>query len=406
MGAGKSSAAINYINEHPTDKFIYITPYLSEAARIKSGCPQMDFIEPSNRQSKYKFKKTLHTAALIKERRNIATTHQAFKGYSSDMLDDIREAGYVLIIDENVEVLERFDCHPDDLTLAVDAGYIVENDGIYSTSGREYNGRLYSDLFGMLQSRALVHVTEGGANGYFYWALPPELVTSFKEVFVLTYLFSGQSIHHFFEINHLDYEFIGVERTADGGYRFGSYPGYIPEYVHNLKDKLHIIEQSKLNDVGEDYYALSKRWFERGGEGVEQLKRNVSNCYNNIWRDVPANRRLWGSYKGAYNQIKGKGFSRAFLTFNAKAMNEYRNRDSLVYVANPFMNVGEKTFYQMHGIEVDEDSYALSIAIQWIWRSAIRDGGDVYLYIPSRRMRMLLIEWIESVSQTGGGAHG
>lgn len=401
MGSGKTESAINYINSHPEDRFIYITPYLSEASRIKSGCPDMDFVEPSNKKSKYDFKKTLHTAALIKDRRNIATTHQAFKGYTSDMLEDIRAAGYILIIDENVEVLEKFDCHSDDLRIAVDAGYVVENNGVYSTSGREYNGRMFSELFSMLQSRELIHVSNEGDAEYFYWALPPSLVTSFKEVFVLTYMFRGQSIHHFFEINHLDYEYIGVERTDDGGYRFGPYPGYIPDYVYDLKNKIHIIDQSKLNDVGDDYYALSKRWFERGGAGVDQLKRNVINCYNNIWRDVPANRKLWGSYKGAYSQIKGKGYSRSFLTFNTKATNEFRNRDSLVYVANPFMNVGEKTFYQMHGIDVDEDAYALSIAIQWIWRSAIRDGGDVYLYIPSRRMRTLLSKWIESVCSKG-----
>lgn len=30
MGSGKSSAAINYMNEHPDKKFIYITPYLNK----------------------------------------------------------------------------------------------------------------------------------------------------------------------------------------------------------------------------------------------------------------------------------------------------------------------------------------------------------------------------------------
>lgn len=34
MGSGKSSAAITYMNEHPDDKFIYITPYLNEVKRI------------------------------------------------------------------------------------------------------------------------------------------------------------------------------------------------------------------------------------------------------------------------------------------------------------------------------------------------------------------------------------
>lgn len=103
--------------------------------------------------------------------------------------------------------------------------------------------------------------------------------------------------------------------------------------------------------------------------------------------------------------MRGKGYTKAFLTFNAKATNNYRNRDCLVYIANIFMNVNEKKFYQMHGIDVNEDMYALSIMVQWIWRSAIRDGKEIYIYIPSRRMRTLLVDWIDSLTK-GGNANG
>ena len=73
----------------------------------------------------------------------------------------------------------------------------------------------------------------------------------------------------------------------------------------------------------------------------------------------------------------------------------------MIYLDNQFMNVGEKTFYHKHGIEADNDMYALSIMVQWIWRSAIRDGDEIYLYIPSRRMRTLLENWIETASKGG-----
>lgn len=401
MGTGKSSAAITYLNEHPDDKFIYITPYLDEANRIKRGCPDMHFVEPSGKLKQYDFKKSVHTAALIKEGQNITTTHQAFKGYTPATLADIKTQNYTLIIDENVDVLETFEFHPDDLQIAVDAGYIADNNGVYSIAREDYKGHALSELFTLLKSRELVRMTDKEENELFYWALPPELLTSFKDVFILTYLFKGQSLHHFMEIYNIPYEYIGIEHTDDGGYRFGPYPGYTPEYVYHLKDMLHILDRDRINDVGDDYHALSMNWFKRGGSGVEQLKKNISNCYNNIWRDIPADRRLWGSYKGAYNQVRGKGYSKSFLTFNAKATNAYRNKDCLVYIANLFMNVNEKKFYNMHGIEVDEDAYALSIMVQWIWRSAIRDGTEVYLYIPSRRMRTLLIDWIEKTSKGG-----
>lgn len=401
MGTGKSSAAITYLNEHKNEKFIYITPYLEEATRIKQGCPSLRFIEPSDKIKKYNFKKFNHTAALIKEGRNITTTHQAFKMYTQETLNDIKSQGYTLIIDENVDVLEAFDFHQDDLKLAIDAGYISEKDGVYSISNPDYKGKALHELFSLLKSRELIRMTDKDDKTLFYWALPPDLLTSFKDVYILTYLFGGQSLHHFMKIYDIPYEYIGIERTDNGGYRFGNYPGYTPEYVTRLKDMLHIIEGGKINDVGDDYYALSMSWFKRDSSDVEQVKRNVSNCFNNIWRDVPADRKLWGSYKGECSQIKGKGYAKSFLTFNSKATNAYRNRDCLVYIANLFMNVDEKKFYYMHGIEVDEDLYALSIMVQWIWRSAIRDGGEVYLYIPSRRMRTLLTNWIENIGKGG-----
>jgi len=400
MGTGKSSAAITYLNEHPNDRFIYITPYLDEAARIKRECPDAHFIEPSEKLREYQYKKSAHTAALIKEGRNISTTHQAFKGYSAEMLEDIRRQGYTLIIDENVEVLERFDIDEADLQLAIDAGYIKETDGVYSVEKEDYNGRALHDLFYMLKSRELVKVVDKN-NTLFYWALPPELILSFKDVFVLTYLFGGQSIHHFLEIYNIPYEFIGIARTDGNQYRFCEAPGYTPEYVSHLSDMIHILDNDRLNAVGDDFYALSMSWFEHGGEDVEQLKRNIMNCYKNIWGDVPLDKRLWGSYKSAFNKLRGKGYTNAFLTFNAKATNNYRNRSHLVYPVNIFMNVEEKKFYHLHGIEVDEDIYALSIMVQWIWRSGIRDGQETYIYIPSRRMRTLLVNWIQSLSKGG-----
>ena len=48
MGTGKTEAAITYMNEHKEKKFIYITPYLAESNRIKEGCPELHFVEPSS----------------------------------------------------------------------------------------------------------------------------------------------------------------------------------------------------------------------------------------------------------------------------------------------------------------------------------------------------------------------
>ena len=46
------------------------------------------------------------------------------------------------------------------------------------------------------------------------------------------------------------------------------------------------------------------------------------------------------------------------------------------------------------GVSVDEDTWALSELIQWVFRSAIRENKEINVYIPSERMRNLLVEWL------------
>ena len=61
----------------------------------------------------------------------------------------------------------------------------------------------------------------------------------------------------------------------------------------------------------------------------------------------------------------------------------------------------EKLYLTDRGVKVDEDAYALSYMVQWIWRSAIRDGEEIWIYIPSKRMRTLLINWMDSLARGG-----
>lgn len=401
MGSGKTSAAIAYINTHPQNKFIYITPYLSEAARIHAACPKANFIEPSNRNPQYNFRKYSHACALIHEGKNIATTHAAFKYYTEETLRDIRKHEYTLIVDESVDIVERFQFKETDIQLLVDAGYLGREDGSYTLLKEGYQDGALSEMFRMFLSRELVQVKD--EENPYQWILPPEFFTAFRDVYILTYLFQGQSMCYLLMSQGIPFSYIGVQRI-DSEYSFSDTSGIPPNYVTQLKEKIHITEHQKLNEVGKNKCALSMSWFSRCDDTIETLKRNLWNCFNNIWREVPSSQKLWGSYKIGFAKLKGKGYTKLFLPFNARATNDYRDRTHLVYAANVFMNVGEKRFYESRGVVVDEDTYALSVMVQWIWRSAIRDGGEIWVYIPSRRMRTLFQNWIDTVSK--GGIYG
>ena len=47
---------------------------------------------------------------------------------------------------------------------------------------------------------------------------------------------------------------------------------------------------------------------------------------------------------------------------------------------------------------MDSDKLATSEMVQWLWRSQLRDGKEIWLYMPSKRMRQLLIKWVEEVT--------
>ena len=92
--------------------------------------------------------------------------------------------------------------------------------------------------------------------------------------------------------------------------------------------------------------------------------------------------------------IKGKGYTNAFVPINIRATNDYKDTIAVAYIANRYMKPTLKHFFESENINVDEDGYALSEMIQFIYRSAIRDGKPITIYIPSKRMRNLLKNWI------------
>ena len=105
------------------------------------------------------------------------------------------------------------------------------------------------------------------------------------------------------------------------------------------------------------------------------------------------------TFKTYKSKISGKGYSKGFLSSNMRATNEYRDRIAVAYLVNKYFNPYIKNFFVANGVKVDEDAYAVSEMLQFIWRSAIREGNPIELYIPSKRMRILLIQWMNSLNK-------
>ena len=417
MGSGKSSAAITYMNEHPDEKFIYVSPYLSETKRIKDSCPKLNFVEPNDGY------KHIHTNILIKNGCNISISHNILRDIPFDILTDIEEQGYSLIIDESLDVFSEVDEVFEDVESLIQYSELTEKDNdlncelpsnikslLYNSKKVSRPLSRYENFFKRLESNDIIKITSENGKSSYSWLLTLNFLTSFKHVFILTYLFEGSLMCTNLQLSEIPYKKIGVNRTSEG-YRFGEYNEYIPEYVKTIKNKIHIVNEDRLNDIGNDRNAFSMNWIETRKEDDTKTIVNNLSYYFRYFAPCPQSDRMWGSFAGKKNNERDKGelrkklsggrYTKSFVIFNKRATNELRNKRVLAYTANVFMNTGQKQTLAKRGIVPMEQTYALSTLVQWVWRSAIRDGQEITLYIPSYRMRTLFIRWLDIISTNG-----
>jgi len=91
MGSGKSSFAINYMNK-TDDRFIYITPFLSEIERVKKDITNKKFYDPKN----FGNGKLDSLKKLLEEGKNIASTHALFSTADQETVQLLESQGYTL----------------------------------------------------------------------------------------------------------------------------------------------------------------------------------------------------------------------------------------------------------------------------------------------------------------------
>lgn len=319
------------------------------------------------------------------------------------MYQELAEAKYTVIIDEELAVLsEDTAIFRDDINLLVAAGYAAEvgpQEYTLTDKGRTYQNGSMSALIKKMWSRSVVVSGAATTTRAYYWMFSPDLFRAADELFVLTYLFEGSEMNMFFNIHGIEYRKIGITHPDSRTYRFCDHMDYIPKYVGNLSKMLLVEDSEKMNDVGKRKTALSMNWYATHPKEVEKLRKNIYNFFHNINKDTPVADRMCGTFKTHWGKIRTKGYWNSDSAFALRATNMYANKTVLAYPVNVYANAGIVRFYSSLGQEFDNDNYALSIMIQWIWRSAIRNGQPISLYLPSRRMRELLYKWMKDTQK-------
>lgn len=389
MGSGKTSWCIDHINTHPEENFLYITPFLEEDERIIKSCfPVRDFRKPVNK-GKGKLS-SLNDLLMCQE--DIVSTHELFKHIDEDTKTHIENGHYTLILDEVLEVISPLNIKRDDLKvlresecISIDEGGIV----IWNQDKLDYDTK-YNDIKILAENHCLIQV-----NGTFLvWRYNPEIFALFDKVYILTYLFEASILRYFFDCYGLSY----IKKSViykEGKYELVDY--YVPDATQ-YAELINVYEGNLNTNFTQKDTGLSASWFKssQNGKKIRQLKNNVQNYFKNIL-GVKAESIMWTTFKDCFNKIKGKGYTNSFVSCNCRSTNEYSERSSLAYVVNIYVHPAVKIFFLERGIRVDQDKYALSEMLQWIWRSRIRKGEPINIYIPSRRMRGLLMKWLKNI---------
>lgn len=385
MGSGKTTAAIKAINTAPVEqKFMFVTPYLSEVARIKEGCAEKEFCEPVEGFDC----KTADLERLIDVQANIVTTHALFTIMPLEYLEKIRETGYVLFLDEALEPMEPLTgIDPLDAEYVTDKLIrINEDSSVEWIASEKYHGQ-FTFLRNMCDKGYLRGAVSDEGAACFVHILPTAYFTSFKDVVIMTYLFSGQILKNYLNIEKLPYKrlFLNYKEQMFASKREGT-------FRRDYRPLITILDNPRMNAIGDKKTALSHSWYARND--LKQVSNNLNNFFKNMMKS-PANSRLWTVFADCKEEVGGSRYSKSFLACNTRATNEYKDRTVLAYLVNRYRNPFFVRYFRYYGVETNNDIFALSEMLQWLWRSALRDGKHIILYIPSKRMRDLLKAWLD-----------
>lgn len=373
--------------------FIYVTPFLNEVTRVKDSVG-FKMYEPKEGS------KSRDLINLIEKGVSIATTHALFGLGGQELISLLDVNGYELILDEVLEVLKPINLKAGDIEILVSGGYVGINDDntVYVTEKGEENSKIgnnYTSQLDIIRSGRVILV----ADRMMLWEFPIDLLKHFKKITILTYMFDNQTMCNYLKAfgAKFNYKHLVNYRLVDGN---GCYDG------SKYRDLIDIYN-GKLNNVGEKAYSLSSTWFKNNlyTPVAKVLANNTYNYFRNvvgsrvgfsIWT-CPLKKDEYGSLteKDKKNSsIKVRDYASSFLVMTSRATNDYADRDVCAYLANRFENPVIHNYFVKHNLSVNNDLFALSELIQWLFRSAIRKNKPIKLYIPSKRMRTLLTSWL------------
>lgn len=444
MGAGKTSFIIDSIITNLFDdskRFICVLPTLDECKRYKEATNDcITFFEPDVKKGKGS--KLNDFKDLLKQNKNIATTHALIKLIDDEVMEYINRNDYTLIIDEELNVVEQYkDISQKDLATLYKSEYLKvnENGFLWWNDTDSEDAFRYDDVKRLCNLNCLMQYYD--KKDILIWNFPTTFFNLFKKCYICTYNWNGSMQKSYFDLHNIKYSH---QTLLDG-----SLTEYNRDYEYQIKTKLKNlinIYEGNLNKIGEPITIrrpsrpLSSTWFKKSNKEYEADKKEKDNiekyakesknknyksqdnyikakrkCDNNnfgtlsnntynFFRNIvnaKSNNIMWTCFNDYADAIRKTPFGNKkkgsnFVPCNCKGTNDFKDRYNLAYLIDFNISPVLLNFFKSNNVSLNEDLYSLNAMLQWIWRSAIREMKPINIYIPSQRMRTLLIKWLNN----------
>lgn len=390
----KTASIINMINRSSDDKrFVYIASSLAQAERVASQCKRKRFKSPKDRGKKTKLDDLKN---LMRNGENIVSTHALFQNFDNELINICKEEDYTLILDGVLEVIQEYYMSGYDLkSIIAEFAYIKEDTKqlVWKEKYKDYVGG-FDEYKRLIDLGSLVYY---GTNSV-CWLFPIEAFRAFKRIYILTYRFNSRLQKYYFDYYNIPYSYMFIKGNSLRNYYLVDLEQRDNYDEQNYVNLIDICKHEKLNRIGESKTALSKAWYDsnKNCSYMRRLKNNIYNYFLNI-TGHGSSCNMWTTFKDYEEKLRGKGYSKGFFPLNARD-EDCSDKDCIVYPVNRYLNPFVKNFLLSNKIDVDEDAYALTEMLEFIWQSGIRDGKEINIYVPSIRMRKLLENWIKENS--------
>ena len=403
MGSGKTNAIIKWMEQNPTESYIYVSPLLSEVeegGRLCRSLTNLSFEYPQDDLQT----KGEDMLDMLRTGSNVACTHSLYLSLTEDHLREIEYHGYTVIIDEEVNLINSVTGYTrGDYQWLFDHNHI-ETDGITGQVSWVGDEKLPKDnkyyRFKSYCDNNSMYVTKRD-NYMMVSQLPISLISCAKRVIILTYMFNGNILDCFLKIKGIqtkDFTDIHID---------DSHKRNIKNLITLIEPPPHLVKMK-----------MSKSWYEDKitSDDILQIERfiyNVASKSKAKSEDVlythpkerfesDSKRKLLIKPNGYYKKRDGKGgFNKCWLASSTKATNLYADKWCLIHCYNRYPQTPVEAYINDYGndigVRLKSEVFALSELLQWVWRSRIRKGEPIVLAIGSARMCRIFSNWIENL---------